>query len=60
MPREHGRSIAGVGRRPQRRRSRGVLGGLPAALLTACAAPQTGGPPALRPATERLVSAGAL
>jgi Putative peptidoglycan binding domain len=37
---------------------RDVLGWLAAVLLTGCVAPQTGGPTALRPATDRLLSRG--
>ena len=40
------------------RRFRGVLGWLPVWLLTACAASQTGDPTALRPAPDRLLTAG--
>ena len=40
------------------RPSWGVIGWLPVVLLTACAASQTGEPPALRPAPERLLTAG--
>jgi peptidoglycan hydrolase-like protein with peptidoglycan-binding domain len=40
------------------RQSRGVIGWLPVVLLTACVASQTGESTALRPTTDRLLSAG--
>jgi peptidoglycan hydrolase-like protein with peptidoglycan-binding domain len=40
------------------RRSRAVIGWLPVLLLTACAASQTGESTALRPAPDRLLTAG--
>jgi peptidoglycan hydrolase-like protein with peptidoglycan-binding domain len=40
------------------RQFRGVIGWLPVLLLTACVASQTGESTALRPATDRLLTAG--
>jgi peptidoglycan hydrolase-like protein with peptidoglycan-binding domain len=40
------------------RQSRGIIGWLPVVLLTACVASQTGESTALRPATDRLLTAG--
>ena len=58
MPCEQVRSIAVLGRRHRRRRFRRILGWLAVVLLMGCVASQTGEPTALRPAPDRLLTAG--